>query len=191
MKPLVYLVNELGLAPFWLQAGRGLGKFRPSTLLSVYSVMMTVILLLGELLIILREVSHINVVNVYKFAVTMKSSEYMISQSGLILVTLLFRSEIIKFLHVLLSFNSSIHNIFVTRGRNFSYMKAQVSVLLTLCGLSAFVIILVFKVKGFLRLFYFFLCGFVSFINKFNNRLVHKLSRATDTMLCEHKHMFM
>jgi hypothetical protein len=156
MKPLVYLVNVLGIAPFCLEAGRGFGKFRSSTLLSVYSVMMIAVLLLGALLYILGETSRIDVDNVYKFAVIMKSSVYMTSHSGLILVTLMFRSEIIKFLHVLLSFNSSIHNIFVNCGRNFNYINVQVSVLLTLHGLIALVIIRAFEVKEFLRLFYCF-----------------------------------
>ena len=62
------------------------------------------ILLLGEL-IILGESSHINVDNVFKFAMTVKVSAYIISHSGLIFSTLLFRSDNVKFLHVLLSFS--------------------------------------------------------------------------------------
>jgi len=53
---------------------------------------------------------------------------------------LVFRSEDVKFLRVRLTFNSSIHNIFFPYGRNFNYVKAQVSVPLLLHGLSAFVI---------------------------------------------------
>jgi hypothetical protein len=57
---------------------------------------------------------------------------------------------------VLLTFDISIHNIFFSCGGNFSYVEAQVSVLLTLHGLFAFVIIRTFEVKSYLRLFYFF-----------------------------------
>jgi len=156
MKHLVYLVNALGLAPFLLEEGRGFRQFRPSTLPFVYSVVMIVILLCGELIIILGESSHTNVDNVYKFTITMKCSAYIISHSGLIFSTLLFRREIIKFLHVLLSFNSSIHNIFFSCGRNFNYVKTQVPVLLTLHALSAFVFILAFEMKSYLRLFHCF-----------------------------------
>lgn len=73
MKHLFYLVNVLGLAPFLLEEGWGFQQFRPSTLLSVYSAVTTVILLLGEL-IILGESSHINVDNLFKFAMTVKAS---------------------------------------------------------------------------------------------------------------------
>ena len=156
MKHLVYLVTALGLAPFLLEEGRGFRQFRPSTLLFVYSVVMIVILFFDELIIILGESSHINVENVYKFAMRMKGSGYIISHTDLVFFTLLFRREIIKFLHVLLSFNSSIHNIFFSCGRNFNYVKAQVSVLLTLHALSAFVFILAFEVKSYLRLFHCF-----------------------------------
>jgi hypothetical protein len=156
MKHLVYLVNALGLAPFLLEEGSGFRQFRPSTLLSVYSIVMTVVLLFGELIIILGESSHINVDNVYRFAMTMKGSAYIIAHSGLIFSTLLFRSEIIKFLHVLLSFNSSVHNIFFSCGRTFNHVKVQVSVLLTLHALSAFIIIRTYEVKSYPRLFYFF-----------------------------------
>ena len=156
MKHLVYLLNVLGLAPFLLEEGSAFRQFSPSILLSVYSVVMIVILLFGELIIILGESSHINVDNVYKFAIRLKGSAYIMSHSGLIFSTLLFRSEILKFLHVLLSFNSSFHNIFFPSRRNFNYIRAQVSVLLTVHALSAFVIILTFEVKTYLRLFYIF-----------------------------------
>jgi hypothetical protein len=113
----------------------------------------------------------------------MKSSAYISSRVGLVFSTLLFRSETVKFLHVLLTFNSSIRNIFISYGRNFNYVKAQVFVLLTLHALSVFVIILTFEVKSYLRLFLFFLYGCISFVNKFSNRVLHKLSRATETVL--------
>ena len=156
MKHLVYLVNALELAPFLLEEGRGFRQFKPSTLLSVFSGLMIVILLFGELIIIFGERSRVNVDNVYKFAMTIKDSAYIISHSGLIFSTLLFRSEIVKFLYMLLSFSSSIHNIFISCGRNFNYVKDQVSVILTLHALIAFVIIRTFEVKSYLRLLYFF-----------------------------------
>jgi hypothetical protein len=108
----------------------------------VYSVVIIVILLLGELITILEESSHKNMDNFYKFAMTLKGSAYIISHSGLIVSTLLFRSEIVNFIHVLLTFNSLIRNIFASCGRNFNNVKAQVSVLLTLHAFSAFVVVL-------------------------------------------------
>jgi hypothetical protein len=127
---------------------------------------MIVILLFGELITILGESYNIDVDNVYKFAMTMKGSAYIMSHSGLIFFTLLFRSETVKFLHVLLTSNSSVRNIFFSYGRNFNYVKVQASVLLTLHELCASVIILAFEVKSYLRMFYFFFMVFsVSSIN--------------------------
>jgi hypothetical protein len=82
------------------------------------------------------------------------------SHSCLIFSTLLFRSEIVKFLHVLLSCNSSKYDIFFSCRRNFNYIGGQVCVLLTLHALSAFVIILTFEVKTYLCLFYFIVMVF-------------------------------
>jgi len=130
-------MNILGLAPFILEEEGGFRKFRASTFMSVYSVAMLVIILLGELLLLIigkggREAMD----NVYTFATMMKGSAHMMSHSGFLFFTLLFRRKIVKFLHVLLSFNSSIHKIFVPCGRNFNYVMALVFVLLmiyTLC----------------------------------------------------------
>jgi len=47
--------------------------------------------------------------NVYTFAATMKSSSYVISHSCFLFSTLLFRGEVVNFLHVLLYFNISIY----------------------------------------------------------------------------------
>ena len=114
MKPLVCLMNVLGLAPFVWEEERGFIKFRASTFMSVYSAVMLVIVLLGEILMMTGEDGRENMDNVYAFATMMKGSAYMISHSGFLLFTLLFRRKIVKFLHVLLTFNSSIHNIFFT-----------------------------------------------------------------------------
>ena len=83
--------------------------------------------------------------NVYTFATVMKVSAYMISHSGFLFFTLLFRRKILKFLHVLLSFNSSIHNSFVSYGRNFNYIMAQVFVLVTILGLLFIILALSFQ----------------------------------------------
>ena len=106
MKPLVYLMNILGLAPFILEEEGGFRKFRASTLMSVYSVAMLVIILLGELLLIIGKAGREATDNVYTFATMMKGSAQMISYSGFLFFTLLFRRKIVKFLHVLLSFKS-------------------------------------------------------------------------------------
>jgi hypothetical protein len=96
------------------------------TLLSVYIVVVIVILLFVELIKILGESSHINECSVYNFALTMNGSAYIISHSGLIFCTLLFRCEILKFLHVLMSFNNSIPKMFFfSCGSNFSNLKVQ------------------------------------------------------------------
>ena len=132
MKPLVYLMNILGLAPFILVEERGFRKFRASIFMSVYSVAVLVIVLLGELLMLMRMDSFETMDNVYAFANIMKCSANMISHSGFLFFTLLFRRKIVKFLHVLLKFNSSIHIFFVSYGRNFNYVMAQVFVLVTI-----------------------------------------------------------
>jgi hypothetical protein len=123
MKPLLYLINILGLARFILEEGRGCRKFRTSTFMSVYSVAMLVIFLLGELLMMIGQGFREYMDNVYAFAYTMKSSGYMVSHSGLLFCTLLFRRKSVKFLHMLMSFKSSIHNIFISYGRNSSYLE--------------------------------------------------------------------
>jgi len=131
MKPLVYLMNMLGLAPFILEEGRGFRKFRASTFMFVYSAAMFVIVLLGELVLVIGNGDREAMENVYTFATTVKSSANMITHSGFLFFTLLFRRKIVKFLHVLLKFNSSIHNTFISYGRNFNYVMAQVFVVVT------------------------------------------------------------
>jgi len=156
MKPLLYLMNILGLAPFILVEERGLRKFRASTYIAVYSVAMLVIVLLGELLVIIGKGGLENMDNVYKFATLMKSSAYTISHSGFLFFTLLFRREIMNFLHMLLTFNSSSHKIFVCYGRNFNYVMAQVFVLVTIYAVCSVLMALSFKSIGFVTACRFF-----------------------------------
>ena len=49
-----------------------------------------------------------NMENVFTFSAMMKSSEYVISHCCFLLTALLFLGEVVNFLHVLLSFNSSL-----------------------------------------------------------------------------------
>jgi hypothetical protein len=65
MKPLLYLMNILGLALFILEERRGCRKFRTSTFMSVYSVAMLVIVLLGELLMLIGQGFREDMDNVY------------------------------------------------------------------------------------------------------------------------------
>ena len=150
MKPLVYLMNVLGLAPFILVEERGFRKFRASTFMSVYSVAMLVIVLLGELLMIIGKGYGEAMDNVYTYATVMKGSAYMISHSGFLFFTLLFRRKIIKFLHVLLKFNSSIHSKFISCGRNFNYVMTQVFVLVTIHALCSILLALSRKFVDFI-----------------------------------------
>jgi hypothetical protein len=132
MKPLVYLMNILGLAPFILEEERGFRKFRASTFMSVYSVAMLIIVLLSEFQALIWECGLENTDNVYAFAHMMKGSACMLSHSGFLFFTLLFRRKILKFLHVLLKFNSSIYNDFFSYEKKFSHIMAQVFVLVTM-----------------------------------------------------------
>jgi len=138
-------MNILGLAPFVWEEQRGFIKFRVSTFMSVYSAAMLVIVLLGEILGINWKGGGEEMDNVYTFATTMKGSVSIISHSGFLFFTLLFRRKIVKFLHVLLTFNNSIHNILVPYGRNFNYVMAQVFVLVTIYALCTILIALSFQ----------------------------------------------
>ena len=135
-------MNILGLAPFVLEEERGFIKFSSSTFMSVYSVAMLVIVLLAELLTITRKGVLVEMDNVYTFTTMMISSAYIISHSGFLFFTLLFSREILKFLYVLLTFNSSIHNIFVVYGRNFNYIMAQVFVIVTIHAICSILLAL-------------------------------------------------
>jgi len=83
----VYLLNTLGLAPFILEEEGGFRKFRASTLMSVYSVVMLVIILLGELLLIIGKGGREAMDNVYTFATMMKGSAHIISHSCFLFFT--------------------------------------------------------------------------------------------------------
>jgi len=156
MKPLVYLMNILGLAPFIWEEERGFIKFRASAFMSVYSVAMLAIVLLGELLMIIGKGGRDARDNVYTFATMMKSSANMISHSGFLFFTLLFRRKIVKFLHLLLTFNSSMYNIFIFHGRNFNYVMAQVFVLVTIHALCTIWLALTVQSIDFVRVCIFF-----------------------------------
>jgi hypothetical protein len=149
-------MNILGLAPFILGKERGFRKFRASTFMSVYSAAMLVFVLLGELLSIIWKGGIKEMDNVYIFATMMKGSAYIISHSGFLFFTLLFRRKILNFLHMLLTFNSSIHKIFVSYGRNFNYVIAQVFVLVAVSALCTILIALSFQDTDFLIACVFF-----------------------------------
>jgi hypothetical protein len=117
--------------------------------MSVYSVAVLVIVLCGGLEMVIGQSFAVGMDNVYAFANMMKCSAYIISHSGFLFFTLLFRRKIIKFLHLLLSFNSSIHTVFVSYGRNSNYIMVQVYVLLTLNTTRSVLIALAFEFKGF------------------------------------------
>jgi len=80
-------LNTLGLAPFILEEEGGFRKFRASTLMSVYSVVMLVIILLGELLLIIGKGGREAMDNVYTFATMMKGSAHIISHSCFLFFT--------------------------------------------------------------------------------------------------------
>jgi hypothetical protein len=65
--------------------------------MSVYSVTMLVIVLLGELLVIIGKGGRENIDNVYKFATLWKSSAFTISHSDFLFFTLLVCREIMNF----------------------------------------------------------------------------------------------
>jgi hypothetical protein len=140
-------MNILGLAPFIMVEERGFRKFRASIFMSVYSFAMLVFVLLSELQVIIWEGALENMDNVYAFAHLMKGSACMISHSGFLFFTLLFRRKIVKFLHVLLKINSSIYNIFVSYGKKFSYIMAQVFVLVTLYALRCVLMAMSYEFK--------------------------------------------
>ena len=115
--------------------------------MSVYSAGMLAIVLLGELVMLTEQGARENMDNVYAFAIVMKGSAYMITHSGFLFFTLLFRRKIVKFLHVLLTFNSSIHNTLIPSGRKFNYVMAQVFVLVTFYALRCTIIALDYEFK--------------------------------------------
>jgi hypothetical protein len=150
-------MNILGLAPFILEEERGFRKFRVSIFMSVYSVAMLVFVLVGELHMLIWKGGPEEMDNVYTFATTMKVPACKISHIGFLFFTLLFRREIVNFLHMLLTFNISMHKSFVSNGRNFNYALAQVFVLVTIHGLCSILIGLSFPSMDLVKA-----CGFFS-----------------------------
>ena len=125
--------------------------------MSVYSAAMLAIILLGKLLMIIEKCGREALDNVYALAHMMKGSANMISHSGFLFFTLLFRRKIVKFLHVLLKFNSSIHNTFISYGRNFNYVMAQLFAVVTVYAACSIPLALSFQSIDFLTV-----CGFFS-----------------------------
>jgi hypothetical protein len=126
-------MNVLGLAPFVLEEGRGgCRQFRVSKFLSVYSVVVLVIVLFAGLIMTIRLGVRVDLDRGYEIAILMKRSAYMISYSAFLFCTLLFRRKIVKFLHMVLSFNSSIHNISFSYEINFNHVMGQVFVVVML-----------------------------------------------------------
>jgi hypothetical protein len=113
---------------------------------------------------------------VYTFAAIMQISGYLITHSGFLLSTLLFRSKIINFLYMLLSFNTSIHNTFTFYGRNVNHIKIQMSVVVSVLTLTAFLIGLGYDVKGYIRSCRYFVMTVSFCFGEYSNRVVHKLS---------------
>jgi hypothetical protein len=138
-------MNILGLAPLILEKERGFRKFRPSKFMSVYSVAMLVIVLLGELLKIIGKGFVEEMDNVYTFATMMKGSAYTIRHSGILFFKILVRRKIFNFPHMLLTFNRSIHKIFLSNGSNFNYVMAQMCVLVTIHALCSTLLALSFQ----------------------------------------------
>ena len=84
----------------------------------------------------------------------MKSSPYVISHSCFLFCTLLFRGEFVNFLHLFLSSNNSIDFTLISLDSNINYVKAQISVLVPLHTLSAFLIFFIFEMKNYSQFFF-------------------------------------
>jgi len=92
----------------------------------------------------------------YVFASKIRISTYLITGSGFLFSTLRFRGENLNFLNVLLAFISSIHNAVTSDGRNFSHIKMQVSVLVSVLTLAAIPIGMRYEFKGCLEIYRYF-----------------------------------
>ena len=79
----------------------------------------------------------------------MKSCSYLTSHSCFLFYTILFRGEVVSFLHVLLCFNGSTYFIFTAFDSIFNYVKVQIFVFLPLHTLSAFLIFFRFEMKNY------------------------------------------
>ena len=147
IKSLVYVLNILGLDPYSLYERRRFRKFWSSTLLSVYNFAMLLIFLYVRLAVIIGNIFNDSLDNVSTFAAMMISSPHVTSHSFFLLSTLLFLGEFVNFMHVLFYLNSSIYFTFISFDSNFNYVKAQISVLVPLHNLSAFLILSKFEMK--------------------------------------------
>jgi hypothetical protein len=144
-------MNILGLASFFLEETRGFPKFRASILLSIYSAVILAMFLVADVRTVTR-MDYVEDADIdYTFAAIMKISAYLITHSGFLLSTLLFRTKIINFLNVLLSFNTSIHNTFTSYSRNVTHIKIQMSVVVSVLTLTAFLISLGYDFKGYIQ----------------------------------------
>ena len=101
---------------------------------------MLLISLFNILAMIVVNILNDNMDNVCTFAAIKKSSPYVISHSCFLFCALLFRGEVVNFLHLLLSFNSSFEFTFISFDSNFNNVKAQISELVPLHILSVFLI---------------------------------------------------
>jgi len=151
----------------------------------IYSGVMLLIYLFTSLAMIVGNIFNDNLDNIYTFAAMMKSSPYIISHSCFLFSTLLFLGEFVNFLHVLLSFNSSIYFTFISFDSNLHYVKAQISVLVPLHTLSDFLIFFRFEMKNCLRFCFFFIFMTVTGLS-----VVHKLCCITETMFYKNKLVF-
>ena len=191
MEGLIYLMNILGLAQFFLEEGRGFRKFMSSKCLCIYSAVMLLIFLGSKLAIIIAKLCNDNMDDVDTFGTMMKSSADVISHSCFLFSTLVFRCDVIKFVHVLLSFCDSTYYTFTSFVNNFNYLFVEMSVLVTLYNLIAFLIFLGFEMTKICASLCLYHYGCVSFIGKCSNRLVHKLSRVIETVFYKNKRVFM
>jgi hypothetical protein len=184
-------MNILGLAPFFLEEGRGVRKFRSSKCLCIYSAVMLLIFLCSKLAMIIEKLCNDNMDDVDTFATTMKRSADVISHSCFLFSTLVFRCDVIKLVYMLLSFCDSTYYTFTSFENNFNYLFVLMCVLVTLYILSAFLIFLGIEMKKVCvnLCLYHYCC--VSFVGKCSKRVVHKLSRVIETVFYKNKRVFM
>ena len=136
-------MKELGLVPYFLDVRR-LRKVSPSTYLSIY---IGVMFLFSRLAVTVGNSFNDGLDNLYTFAAIMQNSICAISHSCFLFSTLLFLGEFVNSLHVLLSFKISIYFTLKSFDSNLHYVKAQISVLVPLNTLSAFLILSKFEMK--------------------------------------------
>jgi hypothetical protein len=156
MKPVIYLMNVLGLSPFVLEERKRFRKFRASKYLSIYSAVMLPIFLVADISVLVELNHYKNLDNVYKFVCMLKISSYIMTHNCFLFFTLLFRDKVLDVLHVLLSFNSSTCSTFTSYDRNFNCINGQLCVLVTLHSLNSVLVILAFDVTGYVQICRYF-----------------------------------